>query len=124
MPLNPLYVLDCPGLQCAQAVRQLRFQAQLLLDEATSEQRGRFGELLLLLTTLQSVAWQMVEQLQLMRLLGKANVDSLLMEMLLGEEAARGSESLHVTGKNICHDLILLNVFLTHNPGTNTIHFI
>nr|XP_055069005.1 hepatic nuclear factor 4, beta isoform X3 [Misgurnus anguillicaudatus] len=88
---------DCPGLQCAQAVRQLRFQAQLLLDEATSEQRGRFGELLLLLTTLQSVAWQMVEQLQLMRLMGKANVDSLLMEMLLGEEAARGSESLPVT---------------------------
>lgn len=91
---------DCPGLQCAQAVRQLRFQAQLLLDEATSEQRGRFGELLLLLTTLQSVAWQMVEQLQLMRLMGKANVDSLLMEMLLGEEAARGSESLPVTESN------------------------
>lgn len=101
MSLNPRYVLDCPGLQCAQAVRQLRFQAQLLLDEATSEQRGRFGELLLLLTTLQSVAWQMVEQLQLMRLLGKANVDCLLMEMLLGEEAARGSEALHVSGTKI-----------------------
>lgn len=85
---------DCPGLQCTQAVRRLRFQAQVLLDEGTSEQRGRFGELLLLLTTLQSVAWQMVEQLQLMRLLGKANVDNLLMEMLLGEEASRGSEAL------------------------------
>ncbi|XP_051519884.1 hepatocyte nuclear factor 4-beta-like isoform X1 [Myxocyprinus asiaticus] len=91
---------DCPGLHCTQAVRQLRFQAQVLLDEATSEQRGRFGELLLLLTTLQSVAWQMVEQLQLMRLLGKASVDSLLMEMLLGEEAARGSESLQVSESN------------------------
>ncbi|XP_057193580.1 hepatic nuclear factor 4, beta [Triplophysa rosa] len=99
---------DCPGLQCAQAVRQLRFQAQLLLDEATSEQRGRFGELLLLLTTLQSVAWQMVEQLQLMRLLGKANVDSLLMEMLLGEEAARGSESLHVSDSN--HDPLIFTI--------------
>ncbi|KAK9972531.1 hypothetical protein ABG768_025831 [Culter alburnus] len=88
---------DCPGLQCAQAVRRLRFQAQVLLDEATSEQRGRFGELLLLLTTLQSVAWQMVEQLQLMRLLGKANVDSLLMEMLLGEEATRGPEALQAS---------------------------
>ncbi|ROL41237.1 Hepatocyte nuclear factor 4-beta [Anabarilius grahami] len=91
---------DCPGLQCAQAVRRLRFQAQVLLDEATSEQRGRFGELLLLLTTLQSVAWQMVEQLQLMRLLGKANVDSLLMEMLLGEEATRGPEALQASESN------------------------
>lgn len=91
---------DCPGLQCAQAVRRLRFQAQVLLDEATSEQRGRFGELLLLLTTLQSVAWQMLEQLQLMRLLGRASVDSLLMEMLLGEEANRGSESLPATESN------------------------
>uniref|UniRef100_A0A8C1IWK3 Hepatic nuclear factor 4, beta n=1 Tax=Cyprinus carpio TaxID=7962 RepID=A0A8C1IWK3_CYPCA len=91
---------DCPGLQCTQAVRRLRFQAQVLLDEATSEQRGRFGELLLLLTTLQSVAWQMVEQLQLMRLLGKANVDNLLMEMLLGEEASRGSEALPASESN------------------------
>ncbi|KTF97248.1 hypothetical protein cypCar_00013043 [Cyprinus carpio] len=89
---------DCPGLQCSQAVRRLRFQAQVLLDEATSEQRGRFGELLLLLTTLQSVAWQMLEQLQLMRLLGKASVDNLLMEMLLGEEASRGSEALPASG--------------------------
>uniref|UniRef100_A0A673J717 Hepatic nuclear factor 4, beta n=1 Tax=Sinocyclocheilus rhinocerous TaxID=307959 RepID=A0A673J717_9TELE len=101
MSLNlMLYVSDCPGLQCSQAVRRLRFQAQVLLDEATSEQRGRFGELLLLLTTLQSVAWQMVEQLQLMRLLGKANVDSLLMEMLLGEEASRGSEALPASESN------------------------
>ncbi|XP_059373527.1 hepatocyte nuclear factor 4-beta-like isoform X2 [Carassius carassius] len=91
---------DCSGVQCTQAVRRLRFQAQVLLDEATSEQRGRFGELLLLLTTLQSVAWQMVEQLQLMRLLGKANVDSLLMEMLLGEEASRGSEALPASESN------------------------
>uniref|UniRef100_A0A8C1RPE9 Hepatic nuclear factor 4, beta n=1 Tax=Cyprinus carpio TaxID=7962 RepID=A0A8C1RPE9_CYPCA len=91
---------DCPGLQCSQAVRRLRFQAQVLLDEATSEQRGRFGELLLLLTTLQSVAWQMLEQLQLMRLLGKASVDNLLMEMLLGEEASRGSEALPASESN------------------------
>ncbi|XP_026124159.1 hepatic nuclear factor 4, beta isoform X3 [Carassius auratus] len=91
---------DCPGLQCSQTVRRLRFLAQVLLDEATSEQRGRFGELLLLLTTLQSVAWQMLEQLQLMRLLGKANVDSLLMEMLLGEEASRGSEALPSSESN------------------------
>ncbi|XP_012670268.2 hepatic nuclear factor 4, beta [Clupea harengus] len=78
---------DCPGLQNPQAVRQIRFQAQVLLDEASYEQRGRFGELLLMLPPLQSVAWQMVEQLQLARLLGEASVDSLLQEMLLGEGA-------------------------------------
>jgi hypothetical protein len=71
-------------------VRRLRFQAQVLLDEATCEQRGRFGELLLMLTPLQSVAWQMVETLQLARLLGEPSVDSLLQEMLLGEGATGG----------------------------------
>ncbi|KAL2088787.1 hypothetical protein ACEWY4_015686 [Coilia grayii] len=80
---------DCPGLENPQAVRQVRFQAQVLLDEATYEQRGRFGELLLMLPPLQSVAWQMVEQLQLVRLLGEASVDTLLQEMLLGEGVAR-----------------------------------
>ncbi|XP_036443310.1 hepatic nuclear factor 4, beta [Colossoma macropomum] len=88
---------DCPGLESSQMVRRLRFQAQVLLDEATCEQRGRFGELLLLLPPLQSMAWQMVEQLQLARLLGEANVDSLLQEMILGEGAARRSESESAT---------------------------
>ncbi|XP_062868750.1 hepatic nuclear factor 4, beta [Trichomycterus rosablanca] len=78
---------DCPGLECSQMVRRLRFQAHVLLDEATCEQRGRFGELLLLLPPLQSMALHMVEQLQLARLLGEANMDSLLQEMLLGESA-------------------------------------
>ncbi|KAK3533412.1 hypothetical protein QTP70_019485 [Hemibagrus guttatus] len=78
----------CPGLESAQMVRRLRFQAHMLLDEATCEQRGRFGELLLLLPPLQSTAWHMVEQLQLARLLGEASMDSLLQEMLLGESAS------------------------------------
>lgn len=68
-------------------VRHLRFQAQLLLEEATREQRGRFGELLLILPSLQSVASQMVETLHLAQLLGEARMDNLLQEMLLGEEA-------------------------------------
>ncbi|KAJ8252714.1 hypothetical protein COCON_G00220260 [Conger conger] len=76
---------DCPGLECPQAVRRLRFQTQVLLEGTASEQRGRLGELLLTLPALQSVAWQMVEQLQLVRLLGEAHIDSLLQEMLLGE---------------------------------------
>lgn len=68
-------------------VRHLRFQAHLLLEEATCERRGRFGELLLILPPLQSVAWQMVETLHLAQLLGEARMDSLLQEMLLGEAA-------------------------------------
>ncbi|KAM4630219.1 hepatic nuclear factor 4, beta isoform 2-T2 [Polymixia lowei] len=83
---------DCPGLDSPQMVRRLRFQAQMLLDEATCEQRGRFGELLLMLPPLQSVSWQMVETLHLARLLGEARVDSLLLEMLLGEGTAGGQE--------------------------------
>ncbi len=87
--LNPVCVSDCPGLQCTQAVRRLRFQAQVLLDEGTSEQRGRFGELLVVLTTLQSVAWQDGGAAAAeMRLLGKANVDNLLMEMLWEKKQA------------------------------------
>ncbi|KAM9366989.1 hepatic nuclear factor 4, beta [Symphorus nematophorus] len=81
---------ECPGLKTPQVVRHLRFQAQLLLGEATCEQRGRFGELLLILPPLQSVALQMVESLHLAQLLGEARMDSLLQEMLLGEGAKAG----------------------------------
>ncbi|CDQ76759.1 unnamed protein product, partial [Oncorhynchus mykiss] len=94
---------DCPGLEAPQTVRQLRFQAQVLLDEATCEQRGRFGELLLILPPLQSVAWQMVETLQLARLLGEPSVDSLLQEMLLGEGAtgSLGQHTGHGSNSNV-----------------------
>lgn len=81
-------------------VRHLRFQAHLLLEEATCEQRGRFGELLLILPPLQSVAWQMVETLHLAQLLGEAKMDSLLQEMLLGEGTETGQGVC--TGTTIC----------------------
>ncbi|XP_029937788.1 hepatic nuclear factor 4, beta [Myripristis murdjan] len=81
---------DYPGLGNPQMVRHLRFQAQVLLDEATCEQRGRFGEHLLRLSPLQRVAWQMVETSHLAQLLGEARVDSLLQEMLLGEDTKAG----------------------------------
>lgn len=82
-----LCLTECPGLKSPQVVRHLRFQAQLLLEEATCERRGRFGELLLILPALQSVAWQMVETLHFAQLLGEAQMDNLLQEMLLGEGA-------------------------------------
>ena len=46
----------------------------------------RFGEILLLLPTLQSITWQMIEQIQFVRLFGVAKVDNLLQEMLLGSK--------------------------------------
>ncbi|KAJ7986119.1 hypothetical protein DPEC_G00347490 [Dallia pectoralis] len=91
---------DCPGLEAPQTVRRLRFQAQVLLDQVTCEQRGRFGELLLMLSPLQSVTWQMVESLQLARLLGEASVDSLLQEMLLGEQSTGALEPHTGHGSN------------------------
>ncbi|KAK0147666.1 Hepatocyte nuclear factor 4-beta [Merluccius polli] len=84
---------DCLGLGSPHSVRHLRFQAHVLLEEVTSGTRGRFGELLLMLPALQSVAWQMVETLHLARLLGEASVDNLLLEMLLGERAAAQQDS-------------------------------
>lgn len=46
--------------------------------------RGRFGEILLMLPVLQSITWQMIEQIQFAKFFGMAHIDSLLQEMLLG----------------------------------------
>ena len=71
-----------------QKIKALRFEIQTTLEDYISDHqydcRGKFGELLLLLPTLQSIALQMTEQLQIARLFGVAKVDSLLQEMLLG----------------------------------------
>uniref|UniRef100_A0AAY4E7F2 Hepatocyte nuclear factor 4-beta-like n=1 Tax=Denticeps clupeoides TaxID=299321 RepID=A0AAY4E7F2_9TELE len=107
---------DCPGLESPQPVRRVRFQAQVLLDEATCEQRGRFGELLLMLPPLQSVAWQMVEQLQLARLLGEASVDSLLQEMLLGEGASAAATASTAAATRASEPAWLCNITSGSNP--------
>jgi hypothetical protein len=46
--------------------------------------RGRFGEILLTLPSLQSITWQMVEQISVAKNYGVAHIDNLLQEMLLG----------------------------------------
>lgn len=106
-----LCLTDCPGLESPQVVRHLRFQAHLLLEEATCEQRGRFGELLLILPPLQSVAWQMVETLHLAQLLGEARMDSLLQEMLLGEGA--NIEQRLCTGRRHCYSIYFQEINYT-----------
>lgn len=54
------------------------------MSDRQYDSRGRFGELLFTLTSLQSISWQMIEQIQLAKLFGVAQIDSLLQEMLLG----------------------------------------
>jgi len=79
---------DAPKLSDMKKIKQLRFEVQTSLEDYINDRafecRGKFGEMLLLLPTLQGCAQQMVEQLQLAKLFGVAKVDNLLQEMLLG----------------------------------------
>jgi hypothetical protein len=86
--LIDLLYADARGLSEAHRIKALRYQVQLLLEDYISdrqyESRGRFGELLLTLPALQSISWQMIEQIQFAKLFGMARIDNLLQEMLLG----------------------------------------
>ncbi|CAK1584639.1 unnamed protein product [Parnassius mnemosyne] len=90
---------NAKGLSQPQKIKQLRYQVQINLEDYISDRqydgRGRFGELLLCLPPLQSITWQMIEQIQFAKLFGVAHVDSLLQEMLLGGAMteASGEES-------------------------------
>ncbi|XP_052128772.1 hepatocyte nuclear factor 4-gamma [Frankliniella occidentalis] len=79
---------NAAGLNEPQRVKSLRYQVQMNLEDYISDRqydpRGRFGELLLTLPALQSITWQMIEQIQFAKLFGVAKIDSLLQEMLLG----------------------------------------
>ncbi|KAJ7407520.1 Hepatocyte nuclear factor 4-gamma [Willisornis vidua] len=79
---------DAKGLSNPMKIKNMRYQVQISLEDYINDRqydsRGRFGELLLLLPTLQSITWQMIEQIQLVKLFGVVKIDSLLQEMLLG----------------------------------------
>ncbi|KAK3745061.1 hypothetical protein QZH41_014557 [Actinostola sp. cb2023] len=79
---------DAKGLGDPQKIKALRFEIQTTLEDYISDHqynsRGKFGEMLLILPTLQNIALQLTEQLQILKLFGVAKVDSLLQEMLLG----------------------------------------
>ncbi|CAG9765821.1 unnamed protein product [Ceutorhynchus assimilis] len=79
---------NAKGLLNSDRIKQLRFQIQINLEDYISDRqydsRGRFGELLLTLPALQSITWQMIEQIQFAKLFGVTPIDSLLQEMLLG----------------------------------------
>ncbi|CAL8292981.1 unnamed protein product [Lota lota] len=79
---------DAKSLRNPSKIKAMRLQVQMSLEDYINDRqydsRGRFGELLLLLPTLQSITWQMIEQLQFIKLCGLAKIDNLLLEMLLG----------------------------------------
>ena len=66
----------------------MRYQVQINLDDYVSDRqydaRGRFGEMMLVLPALQSITWQLIEQVHFAKVYGLAKIDNLLQEMLLG----------------------------------------
>ncbi|XP_017475846.1 PREDICTED: transcription factor HNF-4 homolog [Rhagoletis zephyria] len=86
---------NAKGLNEPQRIKTLRHQILNNLEDYVSdrqyESRGRFGEILLILPVLQSITWQMIEQIQFAKIFGVAHIDSLLQEMLLGGELADNS---------------------------------
>ncbi|XP_039591637.1 hepatocyte nuclear factor 4-alpha isoform X1 [Polypterus senegalus] len=87
---------DAKGLSDPAKIKRMRYQVQVSLEDYINDRqydsRGRFGELLLLLPTLQSITWQMIEQIQFVKLFGMAKIDNLLQEMLLGGRSSRYDE--------------------------------
>ncbi|XP_066996397.1 hepatocyte nuclear factor 4-gamma isoform X3 [Anabrus simplex] len=79
---------NAKGLSDPNRIKNLRYQIQINLEDYISDRqydsRGRFGEIILTLPALQSITWQMIEQIQFAKLFGVARIDSLLQEMLLG----------------------------------------
>ncbi|KAJ8984315.1 hypothetical protein NQ317_012286 [Molorchus minor] len=95
-----LIQVNAKGLSEPARIKALRYQIQINLEDYISDRqydsRGRFGELLLTLPALQSITWQMIEQIQFAKLFGVAHIDSLLQEMLLGGASVDTSPTLVV----------------------------
>jgi len=75
------------GLRDIERIKGLRYHIQTNLEDYICdrqyESRGRFGEILLTLPSLQSITLQMIEQISYAKNYGVA-IDNLLQEMLLG----------------------------------------
>ncbi|CAB4059549.1 NR2A4 [Lepeophtheirus salmonis] len=75
------------GLHDVEQIKKLRSQIHTNLEDYINdrlyESRGRFGEILLSIQSLQAITWQMIEQISFAKNFG-VGVDSLLQEMLLG----------------------------------------
>ena len=97
-----LFPTDAKGISDPQKIKAMRYQVQINLEDYINDRqydsRGRFGEILLTLPALQSITWQMIEQLQFAKMFGVAKIDNLLQEMLLG-------------GMHICINQIFVQIY-------------
>ncbi|TMS15832.1 Hepatocyte nuclear factor 4-alpha [Larimichthys crocea] len=113
---------DAKGLSDPGKIKRMRYQVQVSLEDYINDRqydsRGRFGELLLLLPTLQSITWQMIEQIQFVKLFGMAKIDNLLQEMLLGGSANEAPHAPHSLHPHLVQEHLSSNVIVTSNMPT------
>uniref|UniRef100_A0A8C5N313 Hepatocyte nuclear factor 4, alpha n=1 Tax=Gouania willdenowi TaxID=441366 RepID=A0A8C5N313_GOUWI len=113
---------DAKGLSDPGKIKRMRYQVQVSLEDYINDRqydsRGRFGELLLLLPTLQSITWQMIEQIQFVKLFGMAKIDNLLQEMLLGGSANEAPHAPHSLHPHLVQEHLSGNVIVTSNMPT------
>ncbi|KAK3086200.1 hypothetical protein FSP39_015104 [Pinctada imbricata] len=113
---------DAKGLSDPQKIKNFRYQVQINLEDYINDRqydtRGRFGEILLMLPPLQSITWQMIEQIQFAKLFGMAKIDNLLQEMLLGG-AAPGENGSGSTTPTSLNPSLISNTFTDQiaSPG-------
>ncbi|XP_040210385.1 hepatocyte nuclear factor 4-gamma isoform X1 [Rana temporaria] len=113
---------DAKGLSNPMKIKNMRYQVQISLEDYINDRqydsRGRFGELLLLLPTLQSITWQMIEQIQFVKLFGMVKIDNLLQEMLLGGSATESSHIHHPAHPHISQDPLVGQTLLSSMSST------
>uniref|UniRef100_A0A8C0ND84 Hepatocyte nuclear factor 4 gamma n=1 Tax=Canis lupus familiaris TaxID=9615 RepID=A0A8C0ND84_CANLF len=116
---------DAKGLSDPVKIKNMRFQVQLSLEDYINDRqydsRGRFGELLLLLPTLQSITWQMIEQIQFVKLFGMVKIDNLLQEMLLGGASNDTSHLHHPMHPHLSQDPLTGQTILL-GPMSSLVH--
>lgn len=117
---------DAKGLSDPTKIKRMRYQVQVSLEDYINDRqydsRGRFGELLLLLPTLQSITWQMIEQIQFVKLFGMAKIDNLLQEMLLGGSANEAPHSHHSLHPHLVQEHLATNVIVANNTIPTQLH--
>ncbi|XP_072452029.1 hepatocyte nuclear factor 4-beta-like isoform X1 [Chiloscyllium punctatum] len=108
---------DCRGVSDSAKIKNMRFQVQVNLEDYINDRqydsRGRFGDILLLLPSLQSITWQMIEQIQFARLFGVAKIDNLLQEMLLGGSTTEVTQYPHSGHSGLLHNPLSGHAMIT-----------
>ncbi|XP_062921380.1 hepatocyte nuclear factor 4-gamma-like isoform X3 [Mobula hypostoma] len=115
---------DAKALNDPTKIKNMRYQVQVSLEDYINDRqydsRGRFGELLLLLPTLQSITWQMIEQIQFVKLFGLAKIDNLLQEMLLGGTTNDPNHLHHPLNPHVAQDPVTgQTILISSIPATS-----